>query len=109
MGSHRKIAVPTTIAESLGRCHARLPEGHALTAQGAGVLLVAKRDRLARDVIVSAVVERLVERQGARVMAADGTGNGDSPEAELMRRIADAFSVYAELRNMRSSVIRSLV
>jgi len=69
----------------------------ALTAQGAGVLLVAKRDRLARDVIVSAVVERLVERQGARVMAADGTGNGDSPEAELMRRIVDAFSVYERM------------
>jgi DNA invertase Pin-like site-specific DNA recombinase len=69
----------------------------ALTAQRAGVLLVATRDRLARDVIVSAVVERLVERQGARVMAAEGPGNGDSPEAELMRRIVDAFASYERM------------
>lgn len=66
----------------------------ALALHGAGVLLVAKRDRLARDVVVGAVVERLVERQGARILAADGTGNGDGPEHALMRHLILAFASY---------------
>lgn len=66
----------------------------ALKAHGAGVLLVAKRDRLARDVVVAAMVERLAERSGARVLAADGTGNGDGPEAMLLRGIVDVFAQY---------------
>lgn len=66
----------------------------AVAANGAGVLLVAKRDRLARDVVVAAMVDRLAERHGARVLAADGTGNGDGPEAMLMRGIVDVFAQY---------------
>ena len=66
----------------------------ALEEHGAGRLLVAKRDRLARDVMVAAMVERLAARAGAEVVAADGTGNGDGPEALLMRRIIDAFAEY---------------
>ncbi len=58
------------------------------------MLLVAKRDRLARDVVVAAMVDRLAERHGARVLAADGTGNGDGPEAMLMRGIVDVFAQY---------------
>jgi DNA invertase Pin-like site-specific DNA recombinase len=63
-----------------------LPEG--------GVLLVAKRDRLARDTMAAAMIERLVGRKGARIESADGVGNGDSPEALLMRRMVDAFAEY---------------
>ena len=67
----------------------------ALDELGRGdALVMAKRDRLARDVLVSATVERLVERAGARVVSADGTGDGDSPEAVLMRRMVDAFAEY---------------
>lgn len=58
------------------------------------VLLIAKRDRLARDPIVSAMAERLAERKGARVVSCDGTGNGDDPAAVLMRRMVDAFAEY---------------
>ena len=36
------------------------------------VLLVARRDRLARDVMAAAMLERLAERAGARIVAADG-------------------------------------
>ena len=61
---------------------------------GAGVLVVAKRDRLARDVLVAAMVDRLVARQGGAIVAADGTGNGDGPEAALMRTLIDAFAQY---------------
>jgi DNA invertase Pin-like site-specific DNA recombinase len=66
----------------------------ALRTEGAGVLVVAKRDRLARDVLTAALVERLAERAGARVVAADGTGNGDGPEAALLRTMIDAFAAY---------------
>ncbi|MGD0947666.1 MAG: recombinase family protein [Candidatus Binatia bacterium] len=66
----------------------------AIRDKHADVLLVAKRDRLARDSLVAALVERLVERNGAAVLAADGTGNGDGPEAILLRRIVDAFAEY---------------
>lgn len=66
----------------------------ALSEHGATVLLAAKRDRLARDVVVAAMVERLAERQGARVLTADGTGNIEGPEGMLMRGIVDLFAQY---------------
>lgn len=68
-----------------------------LASEKAGVLLVAKRDRLARDVVVGAVAERLVERLGARVLAADGTGNGEGPEQQLMRHLINAFAEYERM------------
>ncbi len=66
----------------------------ALREHHATVLLVAKRDRLARDVMVAAMVSRLAEKAGAQVLSADGTGNGDGPEALLMRNIVNAFAEY---------------
>src|SRR5215469_9398058 len=66
----------------------------ALRDNRAAVLLVAKRDRLARDVMVAAMVNRLAEKAGAQVLSADGVGNGDEPEALLMRNIGNAFAEY---------------
>jgi site-specific DNA recombinase len=66
----------------------------ALPQNDAGVLLVAKRDRLARDVVLAAMIERLAERAGAQVTAADGAGNGAGPEAALMRGLIDLFAQY---------------
>lgn len=66
----------------------------ALRAEGAGVLVVAKRDRLARDVVVAGTVERVVLRAGARVVSADGVGNGETPADELMRTILDGTAAY---------------
>jgi DNA invertase Pin-like site-specific DNA recombinase len=61
----------------------------------ADVLLVAKRDRLGRDVLNVAMIERLVERKGARVVSAAGEGTeDDGPTSILMRQIIDAFSQY---------------
>jgi site-specific DNA recombinase len=69
----------------------------ALEEHGAGVLIVAKRDRLARDVMVAAMVEAAAARVGARVVSAAGEGTdgaeGD-PTGLLMRRLVDAFSEY---------------
>ena len=66
----------------------------AVRAHGAGVLLVAKRDRLARDVVVAATIARVALRNGAEVVAADGVGNGDSPADEFMRTVVDGAAQY---------------
>jgi hypothetical protein len=55
---------------------------------------VAKRDRLARDVLTAALVERLCERAGARAQSADGVGNEAGSEAQLMRNMVAAFAMY---------------
>ena len=61
------------------------------------VLIVAKRDRLGRDVVAVAMIERLVERKGCRILSADGSGNGDDAASLLQRRILDAFAEYEAL------------
>lgn len=63
-----------------------------LRAVDAGLFLVAKRDRLARDVVVAALIERDVAAAGARVAAADGAGNGATPSDALMRGMLDLFA-----------------
>ena len=70
----------------------------ALDEHGASMLAVARRDRLARSVVVAAVAGQLVADHGARIVAADGSGNGDGPEAELMRVILDGFAAYERAR-----------
>lgn len=81
----------------------------ALQIHKAGALVAAKRDRFARDVVVGATLERLAERQGARVVSADGTGDGTGPEAALMRRIVDAFAEYERqiIRGRTSAALRA--
>jgi DNA invertase Pin-like site-specific DNA recombinase len=66
----------------------------ALAEHGAGVLAVAKRDRLARDTMIAAMAERLAERAGARIVSAAGEGEGDDPASKLMRTMIDAFAEY---------------
>jgi DNA invertase Pin-like site-specific DNA recombinase len=66
----------------------------ALRADGAGLLVAAKRDRIARDVVVAATVERLAKDAGARVVTADGVSADDTPEGALMRTLLDAFAAY---------------
>jgi DNA invertase Pin-like site-specific DNA recombinase len=65
-----------------------------LRARRAGVLVVAKRDRLARDVAVAAAVERAAEASGAKIVSADGAGNGDGPADAFMRAVIDAAAAY---------------
>jgi DNA invertase Pin-like site-specific DNA recombinase len=74
-----------------------------LARVGATILLVAKRDRLSRgDPVATAMIERLVQRTGARVVSAAGEGtDSDDPGAVLMRRLVDAFAEY-ELRIIRA-------
>jgi DNA invertase Pin-like site-specific DNA recombinase len=58
------------------------------------VLVVAVRDRLARDVEAVVAIERAVRSSGAVIVQADGTGNGADPGARFMRRIDDARAEY---------------
>lgn len=60
----------------------------------AGTLVVAKRDRLARDVGIALAIERAVHRLGASIASADGTGNGDSPGDQFMRVVIDGAAQY---------------
>lgn len=63
-------------------------------AERAAVLLVAKRDRLARDQFAAVVIERDLENKGVRIESADGAGNGSTPEAALLRSMLDAVAQY---------------
>lgn len=59
------------------------------------VLIVAKRDRLGRDVLNVAMFERLAERKGARIVSAAGEGTDtNDPTSRLMRQIVDCFAEY---------------
>lgn len=71
----------------------------ALEQLGRGdILLVAKRDRIARDPILAAMIERTAQRKGARVVSAAGEGtDNDDPASILMRRMVDAFAEYERL------------
>lgn len=82
--------VSVTDRPGLAEAVSALPRG--------GVLLVAKRDRLGREVFEVAMIERLVRQAGARIVSAagEGTDNEDAPSV-LMRRMIDAFAEYERL------------
>jgi len=66
-----------------------------LSMHRAGLLVVSKRDRLARVVMAAAMIERLSADVGARIVSAAGEGTeGNDPSAMLMRRMVDAFAEY---------------
>lgn len=67
--------------------------GH-LRAHRADFLVVAKRDRLARDTFIALTIERAVEKCGARVVTADGIANGDDPASKFLRTILDGAAEY---------------
>lgn len=75
----------------------------AVKTHRAGKLLVAKRDRLARDPFITMRIERELAPFGARVQSADGQGNGESDSDALMRHILDGVAAYER------SLIRSRI
>ncbi len=66
----------------------------SLREHGAGVLVVAKRDRIARDVVLTAGVERAAASAGAVVVSAAGEGNGSTPADAFMRTVIDGAAAY---------------
>jgi DNA invertase Pin-like site-specific DNA recombinase len=61
---------------------------------GAGILVVAKRDRIARKPALTNAFEALAAAQGAVIISATGEGNGDTPADEFMRGIIDVAAQY---------------
>jgi DNA invertase Pin-like site-specific DNA recombinase len=57
-------------------------------------LVISRRDRLCRDVYFASWLEKESLRKGFKIESADGVGNGDDPNAELMRHIVSAFASF---------------
>jgi DNA invertase Pin-like site-specific DNA recombinase len=73
-------------------------QGYLAALNAGDVLIVAKRDRLGRDPIVTAMIESAASRKRCRVVSAAGEGTGDDdPSSVLMRRMIDAFAEYERL------------
>lgn len=66
----------------------------ALREYRAGVVLVVRVDRLARDVGKAAIIEEMIAREGARVLSCDGVGNETGPEANLLKNLIRSISQY---------------
>jgi site-specific DNA recombinase len=66
----------------------------ALRGHGAGVLAVAKRDRIARDPGLTASIEDAAAEAGAVVRSSAGEGNGSTPADEFMRGVIDSAARY---------------
>ena len=72
--------------EKLWQAIEALPKG--------GVLLVYKRDRLARNVYLSEQINRAVERKGATIEAVTGDIQGNSAETVMIRQVLAAIAEY---------------
>jgi DNA invertase Pin-like site-specific DNA recombinase len=70
-----------------------LAASRAIAESGAAHLIVAKRDRLARDPLVALLTEQSLAKVGATVLCADGN-NGQSPAEQLMRVILDGVARF---------------
>lgn len=71
----------------------------SVRAHGAGLLVVAKRDRLGRDIALVAAIERMAAGAGARVVSAAGEGSAldaDAldPGALLQRGMHDLLAMH---------------
>jgi DNA invertase Pin-like site-specific DNA recombinase len=77
----------------------------ALREHGAGLLIVQRLDRFSRDPLTAAMAELQVAKAGARVVTADGVGNGDDPGSRLMKDVALAAARFE--RSMISARTRA--
>lgn len=59
-----------------------------------GLIIMLRRDRLARDRYQAAVIERAVQRAGARIVTLDGVGEGEGPGQDLMKGVLDLLAEY---------------
>ena len=66
----------------------------ALGDHGAGLLVVQRLDRFSRDPFTAAMAEIELVKFGARVVTADGVGNGNDPGSRLMKDVALAAARF---------------
>jgi DNA invertase Pin-like site-specific DNA recombinase len=57
------------------------------------VLAVSRRDRLGRDALHTAMIQRLIERRGARIVSPDAPDTND-PASRLLTQLLDAFAEF---------------
>lgn len=58
------------------------------------ILLVYRRDRLARSVYLSEQINSMVRRKGGKIVAVNGDVEGDTAEAVLIRQIVSVMAEY---------------
>ena len=68
-------------------------------------VLVAKRDRLSRDLMLSLWIEKEISKVHCTLESCDGAGNGDSPTDVLLKNLILAFGEFE--RNMISERTRA--
>lgn len=66
----------------------------ALQEHRIGVLVASRRDRLARDVVVAATIQRLCTSYGVQLATCDGVAQEDTPEGQFQRTLIDAMAQY---------------
>ncbi len=86
----RGVSGATPIADREGFVNAI----SALRDHNAGILVSAKRDRIARDVLIAAMAEAVLRSASATLRTADGASDADGPEGLLMKGIIDLFAQY---------------
>lgn len=64
----------------------------SLREHGAGVLVVAKRDRIARSPALTETIEQAAAVCGARLLSADGASNAAGLEGIMLRGMSDLFA-----------------
>jgi DNA invertase Pin-like site-specific DNA recombinase len=66
----------------------------SLRAHRAGVLVAAKRDRIARDVAVADSVAKMAAKEGATVRTVDGMSDASGSAGMIQRGVSDLFAAY---------------
>jgi DNA invertase Pin-like site-specific DNA recombinase len=64
----------------------------SLREHGAGVLVVAKRDRIARKPALTDAIEQAALACGARILSADGASNASGLQGVMLRGMSDLFA-----------------
>ena len=67
---------------------------NGLDLHNAATFLAVRRDRVARDVVKAAMINKLVADQGSKLITTDGIGEDDSPAGVMFGQIVDVFSQY---------------
>ena len=58
----------------------------------ANLLVFQKRDRVARDIVISRQIEKLVQQQGAALHVVESSANGQTADDAMMRGLEDLFA-----------------
>ena len=82
----------------------------ALREHGAGVLVVAKRDRIARKPALTETIEQAAAVCGARVLSADGASSATGLQGIMLRGMSDLFAqVEREMIRERTAAALAVI